>query len=303
MQARARLYHQLRQFFLQRGVMEVDVPVMAAAAATDPHIDSIVAHCNGRDCYLQTSPEFAMKRLLASGSGPIYSLGKAFRNGEAGRKHNPEFVMLEWYRPGFDDYRLMDEVAALIQSVLKLNSCKKYTYREVFQRYLGIDPHTAGLDRLQQLARQQVDIDWDDDNRDTWLDILITHAIEPQLGEGLVFIHDYPASQSALAKVCNDDQGQPVARRFEAFVGGIELANGYWELTDAEEQARRFASDLRHRQELGLPQYPEDQRLVAALAAGMPETAGVALGVDRLLMLATGAQSIQDVIAFPIERA
>jgi len=303
LEARARLLTQIRQFFADRGVLEVEVPLLAAATVTDPHIDSIQASCNGRPCYLQTSPEFAMKRLLASGSGPIYSLGKAFRNGESGRRHNPEFTMLEWYRPGFDDHRLMDEVEALIGSVLPLPEVQRLSYRELFLRYLDIDPHRVELGQLKGLARQQVEIDWEDDNRDTWLDMLITHAIEPQLGAGLTFIYDYPASQAALARVCEDDRGQPVARRFEAYVGGMELANGYWELTDSQEQARRFQADLTRRQALGLAVYPEDQRLLAALAAGLPDTAGVALGVDRLLMLATGADSLQEVLAFPFSRA
>lgn len=303
LEARARLLTQIRQFFADRGVLEVEVPLLAAATVTDPHIDSVQASCNGRTCYLQTSPEFAMKRLLASGSGPIYSLGKAFRNGESGRRHNPEFTMLEWYRPGFDDHRLMDEVETLIGAVMPLSGVERLSYRELFLRHLGVDPHTAALGQLKALARQQVEIDWDDDNRDTWLDILITHAIEPQLGAGLTFIYDYPATQAALARVCENNLGQPVARRFEAFVGGMELANGYWELTDNQEQARRFQADLVRRHELGLPAYPEDQRLLQALAAGLPDTAGVALGVDRLLMLVNGAESLEEVLAFPFARA
>lgn len=303
LRARADLYRQIRAFFAERQVLEVDVPVMAAAAVTDPHIDSIAARCGAADYYLQSSPEFAMKRLLAAGSGAIYSLGKAFRNGEAGRRHNPEFTMLEWYRPGWDDHRLMDEVEALICQRLAINSVERLSYREVFQRCLDIDPHRATLVELKALARHHVELDWDDDCRDTWLDILITHVVEPRLGSGLVFIHDYPASQAALARVCPDETGRPVARRFEAFVGGVELANGYWELTDGEEQARRFASDVKRRQQMALPVYPADQRLVAALNHGMPASAGVALGVDRLLMLQLGVSDIAEVLAFPIDRA
>ena len=302
LRARAQLYRHLRQFFAERDLLEVEVPLLATAASTDPHIDSILADCGGRQTYLQTSPEFAMKRLLASGSGAIYSIGKAFRNAESGRKHNPEFTLLEWYRPGFDDHALMDEVAALLGSVLPLADVEKLSYRAVFERHLGIDPHLASVAQLQRLAQAAAQIDWEDDDRDTWLDVLMTHVIEPKLGAGLTLIYDYPESQTALAKVCVDEQGQAVARRFEAYVGGMELANGYWELTDSEEQARRFAADLQTRQRLGLPEYQTDRRLVAALAAGMPDCAGVALGVDRLLMLASGAASIGEVIAFPFER-
>lgn len=302
LQARAELYQSLRDFFRQRHVLEIDVPVLAKATVTDPHIDSITARCGDDDVFLQTSPESFMKRLLCAGSGPIFSLGKAFRNGEVGRKHNPEFTMLEWYRPGFDDQHLMDEVEALLKQVMPVTEVERLSYREMFQRALSIDPHTASLSDLQKLAKQHVDLDWDDDNRDTWLDILMTHVIEPQLGEGLVLIYDYPASQCALARVAPDEQGQKVAKRFEAYIKGIELANGYWELTDAEEQAQRFQADQLRRQKMGLPNYPNDRLLLDALTHGMPDTAGVAMGVDRLLMLQQGVESLQQVLAFPFSR-
>lgn len=305
LRARARFYDQIRAFFRARDVLEVDVPVIGTGATTDPHIESIVlaaADEASASRYLQTSPEFAMKRLLAAGSGAIYSLGKAFRHEQAGRRHNPEFTLLEWYRPGFDDHQLMDEVAALVRMAVPVARVEKLSYRAAFEGRLGVDPHRVPLPELKALARRHIDIAWDDSDRDTWLNLLITHVIEPDLGEGLTFIHDYPASQAALAKVEPDAQGQPVARRFEAFLDGVELANGYWELTDAGEQRRRFEADLQRRRQLGLAVCPFDRRLLAALEAGMPPTAGVALGVDRLLMRVVGAGSIEEVLAFPADR-
>ncbi len=285
--------------------------MLAGAAATDPQIDSLAVDWGASEpmCYLQTSPEFGMKRLLAAGSGAIYYLGKAFRREQIGRRHNPEFTLLEWYRPGFDEQRLMDEVEALVVGAFDALCVpppavvERVSYREVFQRVLGVDPHTAALETLQNLARRSVEINWDDSDRDIWLDLLMTHVIEPELGSGLTFIYDYPASQAALAKIETDASGQPVARRFEVYCHGMELANGYWELTDADEQQRRFNADLRRRRQRGQVCAPSDQRLLRALQAGIPETAGVALGVDRLLMLLTGAEAIADVLAFPFNRA
>lgn len=303
MQQRAQLYRALRDFFHQRRVCEVDVPSLARAAVSDPQIDSIAAQVCGETRYLQSSPEFFMKRLLAAGSGDIYSLNKAFRNGEAGRRHNPEFTMLEWYRLGWDEQQLMDEVAELIGGCVSLPSVDRLSYRDIFQRELGLDPHTASLGQLQQAAQQCSEIRWDDDDRDVWLDVLMTHAIEPRMGPGLVLVYDFPVTQSALARTAVDHRGQTVAKRFEAFVGGIELANGYWELCDGDEQARRLQQDVAKRQTLNLPQYPTAQQLVAALHAGLPDCAGVALGVDRLLMLMTGCDDIRQLLAFPFERA
>ncbi|TQV71839.1 EF-P lysine aminoacylase GenX [Exilibacterium tricleocarpae] len=301
--ARAALNAEIRRFFAARQVLEVEVPLLAAAAPTDPHIDSLRVPTGAGDRYLQSSPEFAMKRLLAAGSGPIYSLAKAFRRGEAGRRHNPEFTMLEWYRPGYDEQTLMDEVTALLQAVVDVEPVCRLSYREVFQRHLEIDPHTASESELRQLAQPYIGADWPGADRDTWLDLLISHAVEPQLGPGLTFIYDYPVSQAALARLGNDSQGQPVAKRFEAYLGGMELANGYWELIDVAEQRRRFAADLRRRRALKLPCPRSDRRLLAALAAGMPDCAGVALGVDRLLMQVMGADHIDTVVAFPWDRA
>lgn len=303
LQQRAQLYRAIRDFFHQRQVCEVDVPSLSRAAAADPQIDSIAAQVCGETLYLQSSPEFFMKRMLAAGSGDIYSLNKAFRNGEAGRRHNPEFTMLEWYRLGWDDQQLMDEVAELISGCVSLPSVERLSYRAIFQRELGLDPHTASVAQLKQAAQQCSEIRWDDEDRDVWLDVLMTHAIEPRMGPGLVLVYDFPETQSALARLARDEQGQLVAKRFEAFVGGVELANGYWELCEAKEQARRLQQDLAKRQALSLPQYPVAQRLVEALEAGLPECAGVALGVDRLLMLITGCNDIRQLLAFPFERA
>lgn len=302
-QQRAALYRVIRDFFYQRQVCEVEVPALSRAAVSDPHIDSIAAGVCGETLYLQSSPEFFMKRLLASGSGDIYSLNKAFRNGEAGRRHNPEFTMLEWYRLGWSEQQLMDEVVELITACVSLPSVQRLTYRDIFQRELGLDPHTASVAQLQAAAQQHTDIRWDEPDRDVWLDVLMTHAIEPRMGPGLVLVYDFPATQAALARTAVDDGGQRVAKRFEAFVGGVELANGYWELSDAGEQARRLQQDLAKRQALGLPQYPVAEHLVAALRAGLPECAGVALGVDRLLMLVTGCHDIRELLAFPFARA
>lgn len=308
---RAAIVAQIRAFFADRDVMEVDMPLMSQCAVSDPFIDTIETRyadyvgAESYPLYLQTSPEYAMKRLLAAGSGAIYQLGKAFRNGESGsRRHNPEFTMLEWYRPDFNDQVLMDEVEALVCPILGFEAVERQSYAQIFQQYLGFDPHSVALDQLVAKTRQYIDIDLNDDDRDTWLNLLMSHVIEPEMAKrNAVFVYDYPASQAALAQVRVDPEGRPVAARFELFVKGIELANGYHELTDAEEQKRRLLSDQKIRSELGLPQRPLEMRLVNALRAGIPDCAGVALGVDRLIMLALGVASIQDVIAFPVERA
>ncbi|MFC6670063.1 EF-P lysine aminoacylase EpmA [Marinobacterium aestuariivivens] len=305
---RADILGTIRRFFAERGVMEVDTQLLSHCAVSDPFIDSIeaafrpVPDAPAQSLYLQTSPEYAMKRLLAAGSGAIYQLGKVFRNGEVGSRHNPEFSMLEWYRPGFDDADLMDEVADLVAAVLPDFAPQRLSYRALFERELGIDPHHATLGELQRLCREHVDADFDDDSRDTWLNLLMSHVVEPRL-QGGVFVHDFPASQSALARVREDAAGVPVAARFELFIDGMEVANGYHELTDACEQARRLQADQRSRGGLGLPQRPLEKRLVGALEAGLPDCAGVALGVDRLVMLALGTRSIRDVIAFPFDLA
>lgn len=304
LQRRAQLNRYLREFFYQRQVLEVEVPLMAAAGVSDPHIDCLTTRFNQADYYLQSSPEYAMKRLLADASGDIYSLGKAFRNGEQGRRHNPEFTMLEWYRLGFDEQQLMAEVAELIAGLIDDLPVVYLSYGELFVQHLGINPYTAALNDLQALVHQHLDMgDYVCPDSSTALDILISQIIEPQLPRGLVFICDYPAEQAALARLAKNSGGQPVAKRFEAFLNGMEIANGYWELNDAAEQRRRFEHDLQLRQQQGLAAVPLDQHLMAALENGLPDCAGVAIGIDRLLMQLSSASSIAEVLSFDISRA
>lgn len=307
LRARAELLARVRVFFAERGVLEVDTPLLCRAGATDVLLESVLAADplgGARPWYLQTSPEFAMKRLLAAGSGPIYQLCKAFRQGEAGRHHNPEFSMLEWYRPGWDDQQLMDEVVALASLVVGPRPVEQISYREAFQRQLGIDPHRASLDELRALAREHVCVGFDSDERDTWLDLLISHCLQPGFGRGcFTFLRGYPASQAALARIEQDELGVPVARRFELYIDGIEIANGYHELVDAAEQAVRFAVDNARRATLGLPEVVVDEHLLQAMQAGLPECAGVALGFDRLVMLALGAERLGEVLSFSADRA
>ncbi|MCW8195012.1 EF-P lysine aminoacylase GenX [Proteobacteria bacterium 005FR1] len=301
LRARADLYQRIRAFFAARHYLEIEAPLLGSGGTTDPAIESFRTSLNGREYYLQTSPEFFMKRLLAAGSGSIFSIGKVFRSEEQGRHHNPEFTMLEWYRPGFDDRRMMKEVGELLQQVLGAEVESK-SYRALFVEQLGLDPHQAPVDELRNCASRHIDFGLEEENRDLWLDLLFSHLLQPTLHDRITLVYDYPASQAALAKVMRNDSGQPVARRFEAFYRGMELANGYWELTDAAEQARRFARDNDYRREAGLPAVHPDTALVEALASGMPDCAGVALGLDRLLMLLTGATQLADVLPFAWSR-
>lgn len=313
---RARLLEDIRAFFSERGVLEVETPALSAAAITDPALSSLVTRYRGplfpqgQTFHLHTSPEFPMKRLLAAGSGPIYQICKVFRDGESGRLHNPEFTMLEWYRPGFDHHRLMDEVDELVLKLLiphlSLQSPERLTYREAFQRHAGLDPHTASAGDFADVAEtHHIRVPQDllaQNDRSVWRDLLLTHVVEPRLGQGrLTFIYDYPASQAALARV--QPGNPPVAARFELYLNGIELANGFHELTDGDEQRTRFERQLHTRLVSGLPAVPLDERFLAALVHGLPDCAGVALGFDRLVMLVSGARSISEVLAFPIDRA
>lgn len=313
LRARAEKLNVIRRFFAQREVLEVDTPVLSKHGVSDPHIDSIAAEfvpdgaVQGQTHYLMSSPEYAMKRLLAAGSGCIYQVAKAFRNGEAGRRHNPEFTMLEWYRVGYGLDALMWEVAELLDLLL-MPSCTHmhwhyWSYSDAYRNVLGVDPLDMDDEAVRQLALQQVDIDLPADTpRDTWLDLLMSHCVEPALPEAC-FIYNYPASQSALARLGVDMYGRSVARRFEVYVRGVEVANGYHELTDAKEQAARFDEDNRLRGELGKQEMAADQRLVDALASGVPDCAGVAMGLERILMLAYGKQDIAEVMAFDFSRA
>ncbi|MDH5172198.1 MAG: EF-P lysine aminoacylase EpmA [Gammaproteobacteria bacterium] len=306
LQARAALLGRIRRFFAERDVLEVETPLLCSRGITDPTIEPLIVERGvslGRPRYLQTSPEYAMKRLLACHGQPIFQLARAFRDGEAGSRHNPEFTLLEWYRPGFDHHALMAEVAELVHHCIGERPLHSRSYRQLFLELLAVDPFTATIAELAAVARDRIDTGTIAGDRDLWLDLLMSHLIEPQLaGRGMWFVYDYPASQAALART-ESSEGFMVGQRFELYVDGIELANGYFELLDAAEQRRRFERDNARRREYALPERPLDERLLAALEHGLPECSGVALGVDRLLMLATGAGDIRQVLAFDWERA
>jgi lysyl-tRNA synthetase class 2 len=308
---RARLNASIRDFFARRGVLEVETPVLSMAGNTDPNIASFSLEFSGRTDgaprtrWLRTSPEFALKRLLAAGIGDCYELGRVFRDGEAGGRHNPEFTMLEWYRVGWDHRRLARETAELVQAALALVGrearLRETTFRDLYRDALGLDPFTASEAELRA-ALGDVRIDPDGLARDDWLDLLMTHRIQPAFPrEHLLAVIDYPASQCALARIRHDDP--PVAERFELYLGPLELANGYHELLDAAEQRARFERDRATRLARGHVAPPQDERLLAALEAGMPACAGVALGVDRLLMAMLDTDRIADVLAFAFDRA
>ena len=301
---RAEILNAIREFFQQRDVLEVETPLLCSAGITDPAIEPLLVSEGSsltQPRFLQTSPEYCMKRLLSAYSYPIYQITRAFRDGEAGARHNPEFTILEWYRPGLDHHQLMDEVAELTQLCLGPRAVKKHSYRALFANCLGIDPMTATAQQLQELALSHVDAGAMRGDKDLWLDLLMSHVIEPQLNDGdLHFIYDYPPTQAALAQLASVD-GVTVGQRFEVYVQGIELANGYLELADAQEQRERFATDSAVRDERGLPQRPIDENLLDALAAGLPACSGVALGIDRLLMVALGVTDIRSVMSFAWE--
>lgn len=319
---RARMLADIRAFFAAREVLEVETPILSAASTTDPQIESFVSHYNGPlpagghdgrggGCYLHTSPEFPMKRLLAAGAGSIYQICKVFRNGEAGRLHNPEFTMLEWYRPGFDHYQLMQEVEELVCALLPeaqrpTTGAERITYAEAFQQYTGVDPHRVTAAELQRWysERAEAPVGMSGSDRDAWLDLVLTQWVEPGLAtRGMVFMVDYPAAQASLARVHTNAEGVEVAQRFELYLNGVELANGFHELQDAAQQAVRFQQEQSLRKARGLPYVAEDKRLLAALRQGLPACAGVALGLDRLLMQVTGSTQISQVLAFDFGRA
>lgn len=308
LKARAALYQKIRQFFAARDVLEVETPILSQAAVTDVHLASISVnrYLNGQlqTGYLQTSPEFAMKRLVASGVGSIYQICKVFRDDEHGRKHNSEFSMLEWYRPQFNLLQLMQEVADLLSALFGHPvEPKILTYKQAFLHRLDINPLTADLKTLKDTARRVgLNIDLGED-RLAWLDLLFSHFVEPTLGaEYPVYLTDFPAEMASLAKVKLDEDGNRVAARFELYIDGLELANAYDELADAAEQARRFKADNAERQSRGLPVVPVDNNLLAALAQ-FPECAGIALGLDRLLMVLLDTRRIDKVIGFVAARA
>ncbi len=311
---RAALLTRIREFFAARNVLEVETPSLSRYTVTAPHLESFTAlapipagHDNlAAERFLQTSPEYAMKRLLVAGSGDIYQICRAFRAGEAGRLHNPEFTLLEWYRVEMSYRQLMHEVADLVLALLDdrgLDETPEFlSYRNAFVKFTELNPLQASVQELASCgARHGIVTASVVDARDTWLDLLMTHVIEPKLPrDRLVFIYDFPASQAALAELCKD--APQLAARFELYVNGVELANGFQELRDAAQQRRRFEIDQEYRREHDLSEVAVDEQLLAALQYGLPLVSGVALGIDRLVMLAAGKKSIAEVMAFSDER-
>ena len=307
---RAAILAEIRRFFNDRGVLEVETPTMSQATITDIHLFPFETRfvgpgaADGMTLYMMTSPEYHMKRLLAAGSGPIFQIGRSFRNEEAGRYHNPEFTMLEWYRPRFDMYRLMNEMDDLLQQILDCDTAETVSYQQIFIRHLDVDPLSADKTQLREVAAKLdlSNIADEEEDRDTLLQLLFAMGVEPHIGRDKpTFVYHFPATQASLAEISTEDHR--VAERFEVYYKGVELANGFRELTDGREQRQRFEQDNRKRAARGLPQHPIDQNLLAALEHGMPECSGVALGVDRLVMIALGAESLSDVLAFPVTRA
>ncbi|MEP6883350.1 MAG: EF-P lysine aminoacylase EpmA [Gammaproteobacteria bacterium] len=305
---RAALLRAAREFFAKRSVLEVETPILSAAAVSDPQIESLATRVAGMPVqfFLCSSPEYAMKRLLAAGSGDIYQICKVFRDGERGRWHNPEFTLIEWYRMGCDDAHLMTEVETLIGEMLapyrKFAPAERLSYAAAIQRHAGVDAFDASdADLLDSAARHGIVCRAGLD-RDAKLDLLMGLIVGPRLGfERPCFIVDYPASQAALARL--KPGSPPVAARFELYLDGVELANGFHELNDAGEQRTRFVQDLQVRRARGQAQPPLDEHMLAALAAGLPDCAGVALGFDRLAALAIGAPRLADAMAFTIDNA
>jgi elongation factor P--(R)-beta-lysine ligase len=308
---RAAMLARVRAWFAAERILEVQTPLLSTAAVSDAQIESIAAKpLLGPAMYLQTSPEYAMKRLLAAGIGDCYQICPVFRDGESGRQHNPEFTMIEWYRNSFGVAELQRDVDRLVRAAIgdlrALPPSRQITYREAIQDACGLDCRTAGPREIEALLRNRgiAPIAAHDQDRDAWLDLLMATVVGPALGKDApVFVRDYPASQAALARLRDDGDGWPVAERFELFLDGTELANGFHELGDALEQRQRFADDLQRRQQRGKRLAPLDERFLAALEQGLPDCAGVALGFDRLVMIALGLTSIGEAMAFPVDRA
>jgi len=299
LQARAALLATIRQFFAKHRILEVETPLLAQTTILDPNIESLQVVDGQQTYFLQTSPEFFMKRLLAAGSGSIFQVSKAFRQGEHSYRHNPEFTLLEWYRTDWDYKQLMTEVAELIQLVLATKPAKRLSYRALYLDTLGIDPWHTTPAECRACISEPADVDTERWTVDVWLDYLFATAIEPKLGwQTPVFIYDYPERLAALAE-CTTIDGNRVAKRFELYINGVELANGFQELTDAEEQRKRFFAEQASREAQAQSILPIDEKFLQALN-NLPRCAGVALGVDRLLMLKSSAQQIDEVLAFPI---
>jgi lysyl-tRNA synthetase class 2 len=305
LELRASMLRAAREYFVATRALEVETPTLSVAAVSDVHLASVAATANGQARFLHTSPEYAMKRLLAAGSGDVWQICRVYRDGERGSQHNPEFTLIEWYRLGMDHHALMTDVERLIGAMLPparaFDRSERISYREAMQLHAGVDalrdPVPVLIERLRSASIDApAGLEHD---RDACLDLIMSTLVGPKLGrERLCFIYDYPASQAALARVRGE-----VASRFEAYLDGVELANGFHELGDAAEQRARFLADLRERARRGLPATPLDERFLAALAHGLPECSGVALGFDRLVMCAARATRIDEVLAFPFERA
>ncbi len=311
LQLRAQLLQNIRQFFAQKSVLEVETPILCQVVGTDPNLNFFKTNLHwppqNPQFYLQTSPEFAMKRLLAWGSGSIFQICKAFRNGESGRFHNPEFTMLEWYRVGSDLRQLMDEAAELMNLLFgdKLSGIKRISYQALFSQCTGLDCLTFNRRAYSEAAKNcgfhEATVICGG-NHALWLDFLFSHIVQPSLGGDILYmIYGYPACFSSLAKVNSDNP--LLTDRVELFINGVELGNGYYELGDVIEQDQRFEKEITLRRQQNMEPVVKDERLLAALTAGLPDCAGIAIGLDRVLMLLTGRSAIQDVIAFPIDRA
>lgn len=303
LRARAGLLATIRAFFDERGVLEVDTPLLSQFGVTDPNIELFTVSSNNEKRFLQSSPEYAMKRLLATGIGDIYQLGKAFRRGESGSRHNPEFTMLEWYRAEMSHHELIREVAELVARVLPVSTWQVWSYAALFAELLNVDVFTASKEILASKVEQEgISIDASLSRLD-YLDLLMTHSIEPRIADwGLVFVVDFLPEQSALARLITRGENT-VAGRFEAYYGGLELANGYWEEAQADVLSARFTDDNAKRGLRGQKLISPDTRLLSAMEAGFPDCSGVALGFDRLLMLMLERSSIAEVIPFAWDRS
>jgi lysyl-tRNA synthetase class 2 len=302
---RADLLAKLRAFFAGKEILEVETPALARAPVTDLHIQSLTTEILDTNTiktfYLQTSPEFAMKRLLAFNAEPIYQIAKVFRHDPLTKHHNPEFTLLEWYRPGFTMGQLMDEVAELLRSLLACDSMPAFSYRELFEKYFRINPHRVRSDELLALTQRQLELSTTDLTDTDCLQLLMFAVIEPALPE-FCFVYDYPKAQASLSVIELDSDEDQVAKRFEVYCRGMELANGYLELTDAQEQRKRFEQDNALRKKKGLDVYPLDEKFLSALESGLPVCSGVALGIDRLLMAMHELTNIDQAISFTLER-
>ena len=310
MHLRAKLLHEIRAYFYANNVLEVETPILCQGAGTDPYLEHFTSYQTAMDkLYLQTSPEFAMKRLLAANAQSIYQICKAFRQGESGRFHNPEFTLLEWYRVGFNLTQLMDDIENLLSVLLDgkrfPDKAQRISYTAVFEKYTGLDALQFNFDLYQSVAIKQGYPEAGSlcgSDHAAWLDFLFSHCVQKDLGKtGLCMVYDYPACLPSLARIKADNS--LLVERVEVFLLGIELGNGYFELSDADEQNRRFEQDIFLREQNGADKIPKDKRLLAALQNGLPDCSGIALGLDRLLMILSQKNAINEVLAFSIKNA